>query len=392
MTDSLLPPVHLPPPIRTDDNAFAHNTLKNRVPVILRDISHGNPDYDDSIHNALEDLALAMTANRPIPPPDFTSAPDFAEWQRAYTEHAGETWLATEWWFAEVYAYRLVIAITRWRETGRDPFLPWKAEELASDSLWMTLSRVLMDETNSTSELLHHRFTQALWGNRIDLSMASVKAQGTSWHADDLLADHRAALVEQVMTHPGDVHFINDNTGSELALDLALADALLDGTARTVTLHLKEHPTFVSDATRSDVQTFIGQLLDERQPELKAFGDRLAAAQMDGKLILRPDAWWNSPRFLWEMPESFLRDQFEGASLVIVKGDANYRRIVGDALWPPETPFAQVLSYFPAPICALRTLKSDPIVGLHAGRAQALDARGEPWRTTGKYGVIQFKR
>ncbi|MDL1900383.1 protein-glutamate O-methyltransferase family protein [Anaerolineae bacterium CFX9] len=392
MTDSLLPPPRLPDPIRTDSNTFAHNTLKVRVPAILREISRRNPDYQASIHDALVSLAQAMADDQPIPPPDFSGAPDEAEWQRAYQAHAGETWLAAEWWFAEVYAYRLVIAITRWRETGRDPFLPWKQEELASHALWLTLNHVLTQETESTSDRLHHRFTQALWGNRIDLSMDAVRAQGTKWHVDDLLADDRAALVEQVMTHPGDMHFINDNTGSELALDLALADALLDGTARTVTLHLKEHPTFVSDATRSDVQQFIAHLLDDRQPEIKAFGDRLAAAQMEGRLILRPDAWWNSARFLWEMPESFLRDQFEGATLVIVKGDANYRRIVGDALWPPETPFAQVLSYFPAPICALRTLKSDPIVGLRPGLAERLDAAGSAWRTTGKYGVIQFRR
>jgi hypothetical protein len=65
-----------------------------------------------------------------------------------------------------------------------------------------------------------------------------------------------------------------------------------------------------------------------------------------------------------------------------VKGDANYRRLIGDALWPHDTPFAHVLSYFAAPLLALRTLKSEVCVGLAPGvsvrppRRSHSDARG----------------
>jgi hypothetical protein len=77
--------------------------------------------------------------------------------------------------------------------------------------------------------------------------------------------------------------------------------------------------------------------------------------------------------------------------MVIVKGDANYRRLVGDAVWQPETPFEDVMRYFPAPILALRTGKSDPIVGLPRGMAQALDQQDPAWRVNGRRGVIQFR-
>jgi hypothetical protein len=77
------------------------------------------------------------------------------------------------------------------------------------------------------------------------------------------------------------------------------------------------------------------------------------------------------------------------ARLVIVKGDANYRRLVGDSRWPTTVPATEAIPYFPAPLVALRTLKSDPIVGLPPGLAEQLDAEDGEWRVNGKRGLIQ---
>jgi hypothetical protein len=60
---------------------------------------------------------------------------------------------------------------------------------------------------------------------------------------------------------------------------------------------------------------------------------------------------------------------------------------VGDALWPPDASFAAATSYFPAPLFALRTLKSDTILGLPPGRAELLDAADASWRVNGRRGV-----
>jgi hypothetical protein len=60
---------------------------------------------------------------------------------------------------------------------------------------------------------------------------------------------------------------------------------------------------------------------------------------------------------------------------------------VGDAVWAADARFADVTAYFPAP---LRTLKSDPIVGLAPGRAAALDREDATWRVNGKRGVASF--
>jgi hypothetical protein len=80
---------------------------------------------------------------------------------------------------------------------------------------------------------------------------------------------------------------------------------------------------------------------------------------------------------------------FGRASLTVLKGDLNYRRLVGDRDWPPTTAFADVVSYFPGSVAALRTLKSDVVVGIAPATLGDLDATGKPWRTDGGHGLVQ---
>ncbi|GAA3213834.1 hypothetical protein GCM10020256_14200 [Streptomyces thermocoprophilus] len=87
-----------------------------------------------------------------------------------------------------------------------------------------------------------------------------------------------------------------------------------------------------------------------------------------------------------------LRAEFARHTLTVLKGDLNYRRLVGDRLWPPTTPFADVTAHFPGPVAALRTLKSDVITGLDARTEAGLTAaEGQRWRTSGTHAVIQVR-
>jgi uncharacterized protein (DUF4415 family) len=72
-----------------------------------------------------------------------------------------------------------------------------------------------------------------------------------------------------------------------------------------------------------------------------------------------------------------------------LKGDLNYRRLVGDQLWSPTTPFAERTAYWPGPVAALRTLKSDVITGLDRDVLTALEESGEAWRTSGTHALVQ---
>ncbi len=195
-------------------------------------------------------------------------------------------------------------------------------------------------------------------------------------------------MIEQLLKGSGALHLVTDNAGTELAMDLNLIDgALTLGVVEEAVLHVKLHPTFVSDAIVPDVLNFVA-MTRQHGPAATAFGERLDTALETGRLRLAPDAYWNSTHFLWDVP-SRLEKLFRAGCLTIIKGDANYRRIVGDALWPAETPFAAVTGYFPSPLVALRTLKSDPVVGLPAGLADRLDAIDDQWRVNGRRGVLQ---
>jgi hypothetical protein len=214
-----------------------------------------------------------------------------------------------------------------------------------------------------------------------------------STETEDFLTDDRGAAVLACLRGTGPLHVIADNAGTELTLDLALADFALTHLDTPVVVHVKVHPTFVSDATTEDVLSFLGlggdQRFEPRSTPAVAFVKRLGDAVQSGRLELAAHPFWNGPASLWELPAEHT-ERFTGARLAVLKGDANYRRAVNDAVWPPETPFRDVLAYFPAPLLALRTLKSDPIVGLPMGRARELDERDPTWRVNGKRGVASL--
>ena len=78
-------------------------------------------------------------------------------------------------------------------------------------------------------------------------------------------------------------------------------------------------------------------------------------------------------------------------AITIMKGDANYRRLLGDLHWPFDHPFVDVAAPFPGDVCALRTLKSGVCCGVSVAEQERARATDASWCTSGKFGVIQFK-
>ncbi len=378
-----------PAPIRTDHtNPFANNTMRVRVPETLQNTLENNPDYPESIRAAVARLRDEIAGDARIRPLALP-APDYEDWIAQHAPHAGESWHATEWFFAEVYTYRLLMEAVRWWELGRDPFRPVKAEEEASPDLWSMIAEALEAHPagQPAEERLHGLLHRALWGNRIDLSYKWSLDRGTAVGDDDLLIDHSPAVTGHLLATGGPVHVVIDNYGRELAMDLVLVDALLAIRPGPVLLHLKQHPTFVSDATVPDMHRFMG-LLGARPGAAGALAGRLTAALESGRMRYVPDPYWNSTRPLYDLPAR-LQALFEGASLVILKGDLNYRRAMNDAIWPEGATFADAARGFPAPLAALRAMKSDPLVGVPAELAARLDAADPDWHWNGKRGLLQ---
>ena len=380
-----------PAPIRTDgSNSFAHQSMAVRVPNIIEDTLRHNLDYSSTIQGGLKRLHDEVTSNAPLRL--FSApAPDYDLWAPRFEMHKGDSWLDAEWLFAEMLVYRLMIEASQYWKTLRDPFAPFKRQELESHTLREALNTALHARGNK-EERLALCLAFALWGNRIDLSLKQTAEMGTSAKDEHLLANDIPRAVDHLVGNaPGIVHVIMDNAGTEQAVDLVLVDYLLsEHIADTVILHLKMQPVLVSDAIVADLHALLDQM--------KRCGDapsRLASRLVDfintNRLNIVPDFFWNTDGRPWELPPR-LKEPMSRAHLVIAKGDMNYRRMTNDALWLPSATLSDAASEFPAPLLVLRTLKSDTLVGIPEDQQAALTSSGEPnWRTSGAYGVAQFK-
>ncbi|NYI05827.1 damage-control phosphatase ARMT1 family protein [Allostreptomyces psammosilenae] len=393
------------PSIRGDEpGTLAWRVLHERHPKLLRQVAEGLP-YGPEQRRALDELSSECADDgvlRPIEPddaPDHTSWRRWEEWGRG---HYGRRWTDVPFLWAESYFYRRLLAAVGyfgpgpWR--GVDPFEPVKRAELAGEGVDAELAALDALEDLSEDERGAALVLSSLWGNRADLAFRVSARQGEVAGVGDepalvrdLLVDDRDLVWKALRDGaPGRVCLVADNAGPELLPDLALVDHLLrSGLAAEVLLHVKPHPYFVSDATTADVLAGLRRLA-AAPGAAAAVGARLWEAMGDGRLRIRAHGFSCAPLAYRDMPEE-MRVEFAGASLTIFKGDLNYRRLVGDRAWPGTTPFAERTDYFPGPLVALRTLKSDVLVGVAGETLAALDATGPRWRSAGTHALISAR-
>ncbi len=399
----ILPRLPVPPALRgAEVGTFAHHTVAHRLPDIARRVLRENDlpaPAVERLHALIEEIPDA-----PVRPLTDTNAPDAADWQRYVAAVEGQSWLEVPWFFAETYFYRRIVEAVAFFETGHDPFYDQKRRGLettqeAIGALAERLHHGLADAARHR-EHLTHAFRQALWGNQADLSLWPAGEEGGPQHRDEaaqtahLLADDTAAVVDYLgaLGRPALIDVVADNAGFELVGDLCLIDYLLSsGQAASVRMHLKLHPTFVSDALVRDVEATIAYLRRTGPAAVQRLGERLRDHHRRGRLLLARHPYWTSPLSGWEMPTP-VRAFLAPADLVISKGDANYRRWLGDRHWVFSLPFDQVVSYFPAPLVALRTVKAEVAAGIPPERLRRLDEADPDWMTNGHWGLIQFVR
>jgi len=394
----LLDPSMLPPPILTSEpGSFAQDTLRRRIPAILQETIDLNPDFDLLVRRGLDELRTELSSGRIRELRE--DAPDVALWNEVSAPHLGRSWLDGPWYWAEAYFYRRLLEATgyfregRWR--GFDPFGAKKRTEWAADGAPAALEALLASLPDDPAARFERLFHASLWGNRTDLSyMIAAHLGGTAnSHAEreNLLADDTAATWEWLRAkRPSRIAIMADNTGTELLMDLALIDFLLEaGLASAIHLYLKPQPFFVSDAMTADVKAGLDAL------RAGGTAGRALAERTEDALIRRGltliEHWFSATSlFYYQLPNDLLAE-LAGMGLVIFKGDVNYRRLLGDAHWPSTASFADVVSYFPAPLVALRTLKGEIIAGLVSGQAERLAVEDPAWLVNGRRGVIQAR-
>ncbi|MFI7387175.1 damage-control phosphatase ARMT1 family protein [Streptomyces sp. NPDC049813] len=388
---------HAPVIVSSEPGSFPRSVFLERHPALIRRVREAFPYGPE--HRAALDALLDESTGGVIEPLADT-APGRELWDAwGGREYVGQPWLDVPFLWAESLFYRKLLdavgyfAPGPWQ--GIDPFRPFKLAELrtaeAREELAALDRLTALPADEQAAALLHG----SLWGNRADLGFRMGAADGA---ADDgaspVVVDESDELWRLLPTGtPHTVCLVADNAGRELVPDLLLIDHLLrHGRAARVVLHVKPHPYYVSDATTADVLDALRHLTGA-DGAAGAAGDRLWEAMSSGHLLVRAHPFSCAPLPYADMPAD-LREDFTRATVTLLKGDLNYRRLVGDRLWPATTPFAERTGYFPGPVVALRTLKSQVVVGLDGTTERALDATAPDggWRTAGTHAVIQVRR
>lgn len=389
-----VPPV--PPPLMTSaPGSFAEATIVRRKPEIVAGVLRDN-DYPPEIVQALHSLAAEIESDniQPLAEP----APDWDYWQGQWCPYSGLTWRQVPWYFAEAFFYRRLLEAVRyfqpgvWR--GHDPFAMAKRRQIDGPGGALPLAAAFLAGLPAEPAAAAHALLYAsLWGNRVDLSNREVLAGAAlqAGHPHDVLLDDSAALLAYLTgaPHPR-LDLVADNAGPEATFDLLLIDLLLEqGWAQRVRMHVKPYPFFVSDAMIKDVRELVARMQGAQEPLTRAAGDRLAGRLQTGALELRDDPFWGGSEDFSRLP-AHLRTELAEADLVFLKGDANYRRLLGDRHWPMTARLAEIAAYFPAPFAVLRTLKAEIVVGLAEGQAERLTREDPEWLINGRRGLIQF--
>jgi uncharacterized protein with ATP-grasp and redox domains len=445
LTSKRFAKLNLPEVMRSNQiGTWAFDTMSRRINnEILERIIDDNADeltyptspYRSECLLSLNDLRSSLQCGksgylRPII--GDNNVPDLKEWQNIlFTVPENErNWLDCPWIISEFYFYRRIIEAFSFFPTGYDMFIKQKVAGLLNSipvikELAKRVPALISEGTNkdNLANCIEVAIHTSLWGNKMDLSLwpsannlqdlqmdksssTSEKSissanenisgkitfgEGATLSKRYILDDKTAGAIDILLNNPQrDVSIILDNAGYELISDFLLGHCLLEwGICDTITFHTKAHPTFVSDATTNDCTEHISYLKEHDDKDVAALGNCLSTHIQEGRFIFSSDLFWCQPTSFWDMPEN-VEKKFSDSKLVFVKGDANYRRLLGERQWPLHTNAADVLSYWPVPVCACRTFKSEIGVGINESDQKRAQDEDKNYLVSGKWGVIQI--
>ena len=182
-----------------------------------------------------------------------------------------------------------------------------------------------------------------------------------------------------------------DNSGLELISDLLLIEYLLKSyPSIVINLHVKQYPTFISDTTKWDLFHTLDTLLDSKEGYYITLGQAIMNFITQSRLVVLENPCWTYP-ILFDEISAYL-PEIRTSDLFIFKGDANFRRLALDRLWPNSTPFSKVVGYFPTSVASFRTLKSELVVGIEEEKKKYAQNQDPHWMENGNWGTIQFVR
>ena len=179
------------------------------------------------------------------------------------------------------------------------------------------------------------------------------------------------------------ITILSDNTGLELISDIIFCVFYLYlNRTSTINYIIKESPVFVSDITEYDMKYTIEWLSFHSNVYIQEVSKLLQDFIEKGRFRFIPQYTLGTCLSMWNIPTS-LYSLFNESTLIISKGDANYRRFLNDSHWKYDTDCKEVLSYLPTPVVLLRTLKSNCLMGISEDLQKKARQLSQNWDING---------
>ena len=381
----------LPDPISATTSPFAAFTFAVRFPHIINQIKTNN-QLSSVQESGLTSLITEIRDGVVPAQKELFDPEDWIFWQDFFAKHVGKRYMELPFFEAEAYIYYRIIKLLDYRRSGMDPFGKLKSDGLRDhqDFVEAFAGKHMQQPAVFNEAYFIDLLYASLWANSADLSQLETNdALINPSLRKNLVIDDSSRLYTLLSSaSTKEIDFIADNAGLELVSDFFLIDYLLTtGQVSRINLHLKEYPTFVSDATIPDIWGHLEILRSFQADPVGRFTNRLESYLQSGQLTLCSHPFWNSPCHFTELP-AVIKDGFDNHSIVIFKGDANYRRLFEDRQWPFTTPLDKLLHYLGRPCFSIRTLKSEIVVGLTEDQVNALYHEDKDWLTSGRFGLI----
>lgn len=383
-----LPEVKPAPYMNNDADSFASDTLQNRFCEIW------NTEFPELSWNSfIQKHKVSEFIKR-------TREPLTTELEKFSSKTLEEYFNSAEFLKSEFFLYLLMNE--EWIKTGKnqeDLFSikkekDWEnKEEILKNGLEQMIFQTSSLKKEKVNDYLHYMTS----GNAHDLSQEKnyTPADKINYLHDDRKKDVIFDFLNKRKYTRFDI--LSDNAGVELFYDCLFAWYLLQtNTVEKIFIHVKPWPMFVSDATKNDFET-LKEIIKKQNETIYTMltqyeqKDDNSNKNGEGRLIIQSD------EEAFYMPE-FEDCQFikkiiqDGCELLIVKGDLNYRRLVGDLKWENTQPIKPIIAPFITCRClCLRCIKSDVLLGLT--KEEAAEANSIPRHELtkeGKFATIQF--
>ncbi|XP_044749375.1 damage-control phosphatase ARMT1-like [Coccinella septempunctata] len=394
------------------------NELNSRMPDIR--LQYGQEASEEMKNIIAKIYALKDEVLQDVPFRKLLSTAPDAKFYNDYLEKMTSqdcrpTMLQTIRVYAECYVYRRVwecFELTNHLKQF-DPYVYLK-NEILTDSfvLLKKMAKFFVSLQENPSEDKYFDFDKLLrinlWSNKRDKPLKQEYVRDRLRNIRDIDADNAHILCNNskaawvlfqtnvsVMESNLIVDFILDSSGYELFQDFCLADFLTMNTPiEKIRFHVKSIPWFIWSTTENDID----YLFNKMKQMTKIYLQSLVSRWIN---YIRQEKWQIVVRNFWCLPNDFsemknidpwLYKTLSESTLIIVKGDINYQKSVGDYNWNPETPFSRALENFhPSNIMFVRILKSDLVCGLDEVAAKRVELLHRHI-SKGYMGMIQYAR